>query len=675
MARSKKSTAVVVSNDDQQNRLASLITQQYVQRARYWKPMHDRQDYWAAMFHLMDAVQQSKPIGYFKFISNDPHTAVSAAHSMLTRNDVFWDIDALLPGMGRDERDLVSLVEGALGGIVDDFSSLFTSRGEGRFWSTVAWHALLRGWICGKFQVTEEAGRDDDVPLQGEFWDFRQSYPAFDGHGLHSCIVAKEISMAQLIDDYSENEEVQKRLQNDGLKEYELDLTQTCYKLEWWDFRRLKMCGVLAVWPAMAGPGSFTLNWGGGATIPMNGVWVQEPYEHGYDETNRPVVFTPVNGVPLKNKPQIPTMAAAAMTQRASMMGLAYPSWYGPNGWVADIGRSLLASVEEHVPQYNEILASILHKYAVDAYGTWLLKTRSGQMIPFSHGAGDVNALRLEEQVERAEVAPANPDAYRLVNLISEEKQRGTLSNILQASTGMGSASGYMFGQIRNIALNNLSPYENGMADFGTAFAKSMQGQLRDVSPPVLELVHRSRGNTFVRIEFDPAILKERIYKAVPRFEPAVPDDLPLKAQTARLLLDPRRPVMSVLDVLERVFHHPDSAGVEKRIWRDVANTDPIIVLMQVAQALREDGQEELAERIEKQEFQMKFAEEMKWRQFMAASGMPGQLPGGAETTSGAGLGPEGGGTGAPNQMADQMADAGGGAPAGESNNYSGGNA
>ncbi len=59
----------------------------------YWRPLHRRMDYWASMYLLFDEIQQSKPAGYRRFISNEPRTAVDSAVAIMTRNNAFWRID------------------------------------------------------------------------------------------------------------------------------------------------------------------------------------------------------------------------------------------------------------------------------------------------------------------------------------------------------------------------------------------------------------------------------------------------------------------------------------------------------------------------------------------------------------------------------------------------------
>ena len=81
-----------------------------------------------------------------------------------------------------------------------------------------------------------------------------------------------------------------------------------------------------------------------------------------------------------------------------------------------------------------------------------------------------------------------------------------------------------------------------------------------------------------------------------------------------------------------------DPSGEQDRIWEDLANQDPIIVLEQIAQSLDKIGEEEMAARIREQQFRTKFVEDAQFRQISGA--VPG---GGGEETSGLNMGPEAG--------------------------------
>jgi hypothetical protein len=200
-------------------------------------------------------------------------------------------------------------------------------------------------------------------------------------------------------------------------------------------------------------------------------------------------------------------------------------------------------------------------------------------------------------------------------------------------------------------ARNGLEPYSSAMTDFERMAGGHILAQLQtDSNWPVLSLVVRSKRSYF-RVEFDPKTdLQERKYKPIPIFKPALPEDLLQKAEIARILLDPRRPIMSLITVLDQVFQLDDPEGEIGRMFEDIANLDPVFVLEHVAQALEKAGQPEFAARIRQVEFQKAFVEAAQFKavQAQAAGPAPGAGPGPSAETGATSA--TGGGEGRPGQ-------------------------
>ncbi len=196
--------------------------------------------------------------------------------------------------------------------------------------------------------------------------------------------------------------------------------------------------------------------------------------------------------------------------------------------------------------------------------------------------------------------------------------------------------------QMTNAALNALEPFHDGLEQFGmrmgTSLLAQFQGAATELAPFTVSVPFKQ--NTFFDLEFDPQVDLEtgRRYKTRPIFKPALPDDMTLRIQMARLALDPRRPILSLVSVLETIMQWEDPSGELDRIWEDLANQDPIIVLEQIAQSLDRMGEEEMAARIREQQFRTKFVEDAQFRQISGA--VPGM---GGEETGGLNMGPEAG--------------------------------
>ena len=606
---------------DEATTLRANISTRLVQLKRYWLPRDQRMDLWATMFFLLDVVQQMKPLGYRRFISNEPQTAMGAALSILTRNEAFWRI-ALneVAGENMEERQRIGRVERTLQGMIYAADEQFAMRGLMPWWKQAVQQGLLRGWIAGKLHVTREALEYYDAPLFAEVFDSRLCYPTFDGFGMANLIVEKPSSVGELVTAYPD-------VWGELAKSDTFDPNTPATKIEYWSNDRGGRMGVNGVLAYTQSPNILQSH----STLPASADqmrWVIWPYKHGYDARSLPVVVQAVNGVNVMTRPTLGNLLAERIVQRAELLDIPQLAYWANAGqaFVAEMGRGLLAAVEEQVPQYNELIATIFQHFSIGTYGTWVFTTPTGEMPEFEPGMEGRVALRPEEKVERIEPTAINQDAYRLVQILEEERQKGTLSNILQAVMPFPQ-SGVLFQQIANAALNALEPYHDGTETFGTRIGSSVLGQLQtgnfkkfQVEAPGLGAGQQA---SYFAIEFDPLVDLDRgrRYRPRPVFKPALPDDLIVRIEAARFALDPRRPILSLITVLETILQVDDPAAEIDRIWEDIANTDPVIVLEQIASALERLGEEELAARIRETEFRTSMIEELQWRQ------QTGQVP------------------------------------------------
>lgn len=588
--------------------LASAIQQKLELGKRYWQPLHDRMDLWLNMYLLLDLLQQSKPLGFRRFITNDPRVAIDKAVSILTTNDAFWRIDTPAGQINEKEREAIAKIERALAGIVDDIDEQFLLRGEMRLWKQVAWFALMRGWIWGKFHITSWATEHGwPSPLVAMMYDPRQVYPVFDGFGLSEFIAECQTTLADLKNYYPE------ALTAIDLKN--LDDNATCIKVEYWSNDRPGRKGATGTLVSIS-----PSNDSGLPSLNVQSAWLLPPEEHGLPPNALPIVGVAVNGIPIRTKPPAIARVSDSIRSRANQLGLNPPTWNDPSGWVAESGRGLLSSVEENVPQYNEMVATALQHLSINTFGQWAFHTMSGEVPPFQEGMNQKIPLKIGESVERLEPSPISSDAWRLLDILKDERQRGTLADIIQSASGF-TGTGILFQQVIAAARNGIEAFNTGMTDFGRMAGSHILAQLQEAKDlPTMSLVVRSRRSYF-RIEFDPKVdLEVRKYNPFPVFKPALPEDLLIKAQIARILLDPRRPLMSLTTVLDQVFQLEDPEGEIERIYEDIGNLDPVFVLEHVAQALEKAGQPEFAARIRQVEFQKAFVEEMQFRQMQGAA-------------------------------------------------------
>ena len=654
-----------ILKDDEAAALQKLISWRIRAGKIFWRPLQVRQDYWASMYLLLDPVQQMKPLGYRRFVSNYPRSAVDTAISILTRNDSFWKLDDHeMPEDNPDARRFKGKIERLLNGVITEFDDLFTQRGHPAFWVTAAQMALIRGWIWGKAHVTADALQYRNSPFVPVIYDSRTVYPHFDQWGLESVAIEFISTLGDLAMNYPNvfGEYMQ--------QENRYDPNSPAIRIEYWSNTRPGrpgVTGVLGIVMPRSEGGMTISNLGQFYESPLvdnigGAKWIIAPYRHEYTPDQLPVVGVPANGLRMDSKPTLHPVLQSRLQERADLQAVQTQAWAGPGTWQADTGRSILAAVEDQVPQYNEIVATILHHLSLSAFGTWIFHTPTGEIPNFTPGIEAKVALRPEERAERLEMAPINADAFRMMQLLQNEQQMGVLNSILMSQESNAN-TGVMFQQMANAAMNSLAPYKDAMERFGTAIGSSVLEQLKVAGPDVnkFSVWGRSRSRSYFQLEFDPTqdLDQQRKYRPVPIFKPALPDDLALRINAARLALDPRKPILSLTYVLENILQVDDAAGEIDRIWEDIANTDPVIVLEQIADALERMNEPDIAQRIRQNEFRSQFVQDLQFRQIAgnvptlnAPAGGPENMPPGAGANQFATARNAGGGGGGANPEA-----------------------
>lgn len=602
---------------------------------RFWEPLHRRQDYWLSMYLLLDALQNLKPLGVRRFISNEPRSAIDAAVSILTRNPITWRIDLIgSEDENKEEVAKIGKIERTLLGIGYDLDELMAQRLLPPFWVQVAQQALLRGQIWAKVHITTDALFFRSSPIIAEVYDSRLVYPHIDSFGLNYVIIEKATTLGDIRAVYP----------NIPDRYVERDPNTPVLKVEFWSNNRPNRPGIMACLAVVGSNAETRYDMLSNPRSPQaerESLWLIPPMIHGYPPEALPVVGVAANGLAVRAKPQTLGLIDQRLAERADVLALSLASWQAPHTWVAEVGRSLLSVIEEHVPQYNELVATIFQHFSLSAYGTWVFRNRTGEVPNWKPGLEAQIALKPDESVERIAVEPISPDAYRLLQVFQLEREKGVLSSVLQAALPQQFSSAILFQQVANAALNTLEPYRQAMQQFSSLMGTSILTQMQ-LAAPVLqpfEIIAPTRKNTYFRIEFDPStdLDSNRKYRPVAVMKPALPDDIITRMQAARLALDPRRPILSLMTVLETVLQIDDPAGELDRIWEDIAQTDPVIVLEQIAQALERRGEMEMAQRIREAEFRQRFVEELQMRQL--TGGIP-QLP---QREGGGGPAPEAG--------------------------------
>ena len=602
----------------------SSILQQYELRKRFWRPWNLRQEFWHLMYLLFDAHQAAKPPGRMQFVTNEPANLVDKGSAAIARNNIRLSMP--IDNVNNEyERDMIARAEDIGYGIFDEIDESLARRGySGTLRDISAKSALIRGAICSRLilQSNSEHGFVDY-----DDWDTRFTYPTFAKFGMRDVLNFSEEPLGRMLDDHPDLSEL---FTGDD------DYTQPVQKFIWYDE---DWYGCVAYLPRRRE--------GRQQSSIANMMWLSQdpdtgmygPYRHGLPDI--PVAFTPVNGLPFRWAPgmglntafnTIQAQQDLRWTEGRNVVNEHYRM--GPNHWTADFGRSLFATTEKTFKQFNELVSTVWQVVNNEAYGTWVLRTKDGRLVNVELGNNVVNYLRLDEVLEKIQPHIAPPSITDLLSLSSREIERGTFSFKLFGDQFEG--SGFLFNQVQQGLANALHPYSQGVERHFERLARIgiRQFRLGDFNN-ITVYGQRPQSRQIFSVEVSSSDI-ERDYRIKCQLQLSVPEDMLSKIQMARLLADPRRPLASLQTIFDKILLWDDPDGEKRKIFEDIADTDPIIVLERVARALEQRGLDELAQTIRQKEFMLKAAQELQAAQI---SGQAQQLLG-----QGGGAGSESGG-------------------------------
>ena len=442
------------------------------------------------------------------------------------------------------------------------------------------------------------------TPLDYEPWDMRFFLPAFDRRGfLHSCAYESFPTWSEVVADFPELDEKRHK--------WFVDYNQPVCRIDWYD-EKYHAVGLL---PWMTIPKTPTTQLILPSAVNSQNTfrveWAKEPTPHELEHI--PVVCVAANGLPFNYQPAVagawPPVADPGIVARRTSADTRYsrPTWLGPGGYVASWGRSILAAVEDLVPEYNEAMSMLMQIIYNDAYGTWVTNSFAGDLTEVN--VGGVNALRVGEAMQRVMGISASPDLYRILGVIRESYQRGTFSDALYGLTDF-QGSGFLQTQLKNAALNNLDPYIEAHKQWGAHTAQLLLSQMRQAKVKDWEVWGQTNDLRHFRVTIDPKITK-RLWPIEMKPTPALPDDLALRVDIARRMLDPNMPLASYQTVLDRVLEFGDAQKERKLMFEDLAERDPSIVFLRIQQRMLARGQDDLAQAFGDRAYAVAFVQKM----------------------------------------------------------------
>lgn len=510
---------------------------------KYWVPRTQRADRVWQIYQLEDKTQQArKAAQQAYFVTNEPKSMANTIMSLISSTEENYRIP-----LGNDtyeERLLASKIERFLKGCRRDIDDQMRARHEGRLAYANAKNIALRGWYgAARVLLLHKKGLNGRSPIDLRFWDPIEVYT--------------EVSYAQPL-----------RV----IHKYQASVGQLNRE---WGYQPPKEKGDLVwvyddwleedgeVWNAIV---AFDTNQRKGEREQ----WLRKPTVFPKLK-HIPIVMGPVGG------------------------GVIKPLAGKEHGvkWQADMGRDVYSMTTDVYEQVNMLFAQLAQ--LVDNAGMRFYKTTSpeGDLVDIGIPGATVMPLRGQGQEDVGPVQPhvATPDFTTLANALLNMVQKGGLPPFLQGIVGQYSSS-LLFTQAVTAALQIIAPYLEAQIDFDRGVAQEILWQYQHGKFADWQLNVEDKRGQLIQMTFKPEDMAKRYYVAVDR-EPAVPRNDMEKAQIALMA---KQAGLDDHTIFEKYFGIEDVELVDERKLRQMLVSLEPLALRRLEEALRKDGQDELAD-------------------------------------------------------------------------------
>lgn len=543
------------------------------------RPRDQRMDFDHSLYLLIDPFQLNKESGLIRFTANEPQTIVDLGVSVIARNPLQPRI-AMDYADPEDKREGIGQLERGIRGAFRDIDRRLNRRGLPPARHVAAWNLLLRGWMANRLVV-----KDEGHPIDFEPWDMRFTYPEFDRYGLASVIHESLTSWGDILRNYPGVAEQLQRRGDTGFYQEKLDMTVTQY--EFWDREHTGLAVTSPTSRSQVRP-----------LAPGNLVWAEEPYEHGIldeeDERTCPIVIVPAHGLPFESMPSVPGRVPI-LSPSDLYKGGGLPPWKRTGGWVAYQGRSFLSAVEDIVGEFNEMIATLWTIMDNDAYGTWWHTSRGGEQVEVALGGNAVNFGKTGDVLQRVGGMAASPDVYRLLEILSDQLKKGTADQQLLRGLMEFKGSGFLRAQMENAATTSLAPWISAYEFWASENAMCLMNQLRLNAGRMWTVWAEGSDRRLFKMEFGKDMVDEVVYVEM-KSKPALPDDLAVRVNIAAQLANPARPLASIQTIFDKVLEWDDAQREKDLIFDDLADLDPMVVLLRLQTRMIARGLPEIAE-------------------------------------------------------------------------------
>jgi len=589
------------------------------------------QDSWMLSYLLVDQAQDNAPRTWERYYTPRAANIVDTARRVLTRNPLRYHmVSQHFQNESLEQREPVRRLENVFHGILEDIDRQLVARGEMNAWAY-------------KYHLSRQARSSTNSPQSYTQLDPRLVLPTF-GVGVEDAIAFDVTTLGYLMGPYDEvirpvvdRVISQRQLTSAG---GEIDYGFMHVPLTVMEWSSKDEHGLLLDLGALDNEIADQLSISPSEHGDRRYVWLEEPYAHGFKRSM--IQYGNVNGLNLKTGDRqisqqlgrspyfggaIDTSGTGGATtgQRNTILN-ANGSIYNPLGKQATsidpnsgmAGRSIFAMVQHLFPELNRMTALLKDSVVKEIRGTWVMKSRDGSLQNIEIGTGKLNALTLQETLEKIDPHIQAPDALAISQNISQEISDGSLDlRFVLASESDG--TGFLRARMEQAAVVSLEDYKDGLANWALSLGETFISQFRAARKGSFKqwkvTGHQPGIDTrFFVIDIDDDITKMlKEAKEPPVIEASVkaamPVDMMSRINMAKAAIDPSNPIMSLAQALDTIMEFDDADAAYKAILEDTGNRNPTIQLLNIAAAFTDNGAPEVATMILNDQFRAAFAQ------------------------------------------------------------------
>ena len=516
--------------------------------AKAEQPLYDRME---ADYGLFRGDAYLPPEGLRAYTDNTPQTTADKVIDILSKSKLSWNVPIYHEPL--EKRRDISDTERFFGGCLDLGDQRLKRRGEPPLQQLMAFHAVVRGWVCLRSLVYKSAQDGNPTVVLLDPWDRRWTRYDMGSEGLIWAANQKFLTPEQVKWQYN--------MEIEGGAGMSFD-----------DGTALASGGASAK-TYISVVDFFD---GKNNTIIVGDQFYKHPTAHNCKHV--PVVIRPVGATPL----------------------LASSRWFDT---IQDVGESWIANNRGFIAHVNLVMSAMLTMVVKGARGTYLLESDTGSFtLEGNPGDEDAATISLSKKRQQAitalETVRMPADTPALMSQLYTKMQEGGISPPTLGQLGYASSG---------IALNIMAEAMGtivdrralSIADVLEEAAWHLTTQFSNSSYSPIELMVKHDEKTYDMTEYAPNKIKPYRFKV--EMEPQWTRDEMQRWLIADIARRPNKdgiPLMSDDQILEQVLKFPDTDLIMDKKVEQLIQNDPQFMLHRAEAAFRRGGETDYAQMV-----------------------------------------------------------------------------